>query len=111
MLSSDVLRGYNDAIILSSLLESDSYGYEISKRIRQTSDERYVMKETTLYSALNRMERAGYIDSYAGEITQGKPRTYWKITSEGRTYFADKLDEWELTQDVLNLFLTRKKEN
>lgn len=111
MLSSDVLRGYNDAIILSALMDSDSYGYEISKRIRQTSGEHYTMKETTLYSALNRMERAGYINSYAGEITQGKPRTYWKITSEGMSYFADKLDEWELTQYVLNQFLIRNKEN
>ena len=51
-ISSDVIRGYNDTIILFLLMKKPSYGYEISKQIRQISEEKYVIKETTLYSAL-----------------------------------------------------------
>ena len=52
-ISSDVIRGYNDTIILYLLLDRPSYGYEISKQIRLISEEKYVIKETTLYSALS----------------------------------------------------------
>ena len=45
-ISSDVIRGYNDTIILYLLLKEPSYGYEISKKIRNLSEEKYVIKET-----------------------------------------------------------------
>jgi len=103
-LSSDVLRGYNDTIILSLLQKHDSYGYQLSKMIREASDGRYAMKETTLYSAINRLEKAGLLRSYAGEITRGKPRTYYQLTDTGRTHLAEKLNEWSLTKKVLDVF-------
>lgn len=56
-ISSDVIRGYNDTIILYLLLDRPSYGYEISKQIRLISEEKYVIKETTLYSAFTRLEK------------------------------------------------------
>ena len=57
MISSDVIRGYNDTIILYLLQQNPSYGYEISKQIRTISEEKYIIKETTLYSAFTRMEK------------------------------------------------------
>ncbi|HOM02223.1 MAG TPA: PadR family transcriptional regulator [Acetivibrio sp.] len=105
MISSDVIRGYNDTIILSLLLEGDSYGYEISKNIRLITDDLYVMKETTLYSAFARLEKNGYIKSYYGEETQGKRRTYYRITPEGIKYYKEKCEEWELTKKVINKFV------
>lgn len=105
MISSDVIRGYNDTIILSLLLEGDSYGYEISKSIRQITKEQYVIKETTLYSAFNRLEKNGYIESYYGEETQGKRRTYFRVTAEGITYYKEKCKEWDLTKKVINQFV------
>lgn len=104
MISSDVIRGYNDTIILFLLLEKESYGYEISKHIRELTTERYIMKETTLYSTFNRLEKNGYIISYAGEETKGRKRTYYRITEEGRAYYKEKCEEWRLTQEVINLF-------
>jgi PadR family transcriptional regulator PadR len=44
-ISSDVMRGYNDTIILYFLLEAPSYGYEISHRIRELSEEKYIIKD------------------------------------------------------------------
>lgn len=49
-ISSDVIRGYNDTMILNILMKSPSYGYEISKSIKTISDGKYLIKETTLYS-------------------------------------------------------------
>lgn len=105
MISSDVIRGYNDTIILSLLLEGDSYGYEISKNIRSITNEQYIIKETTLYSAFNRLEKNGYIESYYGEETMGKRRTYFRITPAGITYYKEKCEEWEVTKEVINKFI------
>ena len=56
-ISSDVIRGYNDTMILCILMKGPSYGYEISKQIKTISEEKYVIKESTLYSAFTRMEK------------------------------------------------------
>lgn len=105
MISSDVIRGYNDLIILCLLLSSDSYGYEISKNIRTITNEEYIIKETTLYSAFTRLEKNQLIESYFGEETQGKRRTYYHITKKGISYYKDKCDEWDVTQNVINKFI------
>ena len=70
-ISSDVIRGYNDTMILYLLLDQPSYGYEISKQIRELSDGKYVIKETTLYSAFTRMEKNGYITSFSQVAENG----------------------------------------
>ena len=105
LISSDVIRGYNDTIILSLLLKGDSYGYEISKNIKAITNEEYIIKETTLYSAFNRLEKNGYIVAYPGEETYGKKRTYYKITEEGKKYYEEKCEEWKLTKNVINRFI------
>ncbi len=103
-ISSDVIRGYNDTMILFLLLDAPSYGYEISKRIRSLSEEKYIIKETTLYSAFTRMEKNGYIESYSENAENGKRRTYYRITDMGRNYYNEKCDEWNLTKDVVERF-------
>ena len=44
-ISSDVIRGYNDTMILYLLMQRPSYGYEISKQIKQLTQEKYIIKE------------------------------------------------------------------
>ena len=90
MISSDGIRGYNDAIILSILSKDDSYGYDISKQIRENRFALYY-KETTLYSLHSHVwEKQGLIRSYPGEVTHGKKRTYYQISEAGREFFRSK---------------------
>lgn len=105
MISSDVIRGYNDIIILAILAEGASYGYEISKTIRLRSEDRYIIKETTLYSAFNRLEKNGYIRPFHHEEGDESRRTYYEITETGRTYLKEKKTEWVTTQHVINTFI------
>lgn len=108
-ISSDVIRGYNDTIILYLLLEKPSYGYEISKQIKQLSNEKYVIKETTLYSAFTRMEKNGYVESFSDQDNAaGKRRTYYRITELGRQYYRNKCEEWMLTQEVVEKFILKQ---
>ncbi len=104
-ISSDVIRGYNDTMILYLLWEQPSYGYEISKQIKSLSEEKYIIKETTLYSAFTRMEKNGYVESFSSDENGGKRRTYYRITDAGRQYYKEKCSEWHLTKDVIENFI------
>ena len=105
-ISSDVSRGYNDTMILSILKKEPSYGYEISKQIRMISDGKYIIKETTLYSAFTRMEKNGFIESFVDEdMAGGKKRTYYRLTEAGREHYRAKCEEWKLTKEVIEKFI------
>ena len=107
-ISSDVIRGYNDTMILHILRQAPSYGYEISKSIKSISDEKYLIKETTLYSAFTRMEKNGFIESFVADPDpegNGKKRTYYRITQAGTEYYLSKCEEWQLTKDVVERFI------
>lgn len=108
MIGSDAIRGYNDIIILNLLTDNESYGYEVSKQIAEITGEKYTIKETTLYSAFKRLEKQGYITSFIGTKTNGNQRTYYKITDDGKEYYKEKCEEWEITKEVVDLFI---KEN
>ena len=105
-ISSDIIRGYNDTMILYLLLDRPSYGYEISRTIRKMTDEKYAMKETTLYSAFTRMEKNGFIESFVDEdLAGGKKRTYYRITQAGKEHYRAKCEEWTLTKEVIEKFI------
>lgn len=105
MIGSDVMRGYNELMILFLLNKGDSYGYEISRQIKEISEEKYIMKETTLYSAFTRLEKTGYITSYFGTESNGKRRTYYRITEAGCAFYREKCREWQLVKEVVDKFV------
>ena len=106
-ISSEVIRGYIDVMILRVLLDGDSYGYAISKRITELSENSYSMKETTLYSAFSRLEKLGYLRSYPGSYSGGRERTYYALTSEGSHYYKQKCTEWALTKALISKFIAK----
>ena len=109
-ISSDVIRGYIDVMILRVLYDRDSYGYEISKRITEISEDTYSMKETTLYSAFSRLEKIGYLRSYPGTYSGGRERTYYQMTGDGRLYYRRKCAEWAHTIDLVAKFILKGEE-
>lgn len=94
-ITSDILRGHTETIILKALLEKDSYGYEINKRIQEKTQNQFELKEATLYSAFRRLENEGYITSYWGDETTGARRRYYMITAEGRIYYQKCRQDWD----------------
>jgi PadR family transcriptional regulator PadR len=54
------------------------------------------------------MEKNGYIESFFSEETEtgGKRRTYYRITEAGRTYYQEKCEEWNLTKEVIEKFIS-----
>ena len=105
MISSDIIRGHLDAIILKLIIEKDRYGYEISKEISKRTDNLFEIKEATLYAVFQRLEKNEYIVSYSGQITHGRTRKYYKVTALGREYYTEKAEEWKITKKIINLFM------
>jgi len=105
------MRGYIDLIILRVLYDGDSYGYAISKKVTDISENTYVMKETTLYSAFSRLERLNYVRSYPGLYSGGRERTYYALTNEGLLYYRHKCEEWVATQELISKFMKEGYEN
>lgn len=101
-LSSDLLRGHTDTIVLSILMSKDRYGFEIYNQILQCTNEAYELKETTLYSSYKRLEKEDYISSYWGDETQGARRKYYHINEKGRQLYMQNRLDWEFTQKILN---------
>ena len=105
MVSADAIRGYIDIMILSMLREGPSYAYAMAKQISREAEGSYAIKQTTLYTAVKRLEQAALVSSYPGESATGKARTYYQITPEGRAHLIEKIAEWEQTKTVVDRFI------
>ncbi len=104
-ISSDLLRGHTDTIILKLLMDGDKYGYEISKLIQTNSCGEYELKEATMYSSLKRLEGDGSITSYWGDETQGGRRKYYRITEKGKRVYSENKNNWEYAKRILDQLL------
>lgn len=104
-ITSDLLRGHTDTMILRLLFESDRYGYEIVKLITERSSGEYELKEATMYSSVRRLEADGDIEWYWGDESQGGRRKYFKITEKGKELYAHNKNNWEYAKRVLEKLL------
>lgn len=104
-ISSDLLRGHTDTIILAQLAAGDNYGYEINKNIQQLTAGEYGLKEATLYTAFKRLEQSGFIRSYWGEEGAGARRRYYAITDAGRAHLEESRREWTHTRALLDALI------
>ncbi len=102
-ITSDMIYGYTDGIILRCLLDGDSYGYDLNSSILKKSDQKYELKEATLYTTVRRLEKQGYVTSYWGNESAGARRRYYSITDKGRDYFKQRLQEWNTMKELLDL--------
>ena len=104
-ITSDLIRGHTDAIILAHLKNSDSYGYQINKDILEASENQYEMKEATLYTTFRRLEQTGLITPYWGSEEMGARRRYYTITPAGRTAYTEYKREWEHSKQIIDRLL------
>lgn len=104
-ISADAIRGYVDLMVLSLLRSEDSYAYELVQRITATSGDDYAIKQTTLYSAVKRLEAGGLVFSYAASSPSGKPRIYYRVTEAGLAHYGLKVQEWLNTKIVVDRFI------
>ena len=108
--SGDMLRGHTETIILRILMEGDSYGYEIAKKIVDGGRGIIEVKDATIYTAFRRMEDEGFLATYWGDGVGGARRRYYSITPRGRAFYEEKLREWIKVDEILNTLIKGDRE-
>lgn len=79
-----------DAFVLSIIRQEDTYGYQISQKIKTIVN----LKESTLYPVLRRLQESGYLETYDQEY-QGRNRKYYHITENGKRQQEFYVEEWQ----------------
>ena len=102
---SEILRGLTDTIILAQLAQSDSYGYQINKKISEISNNDFELKEATLYTSFRRLEEKELITSYWGDENSGARRRYYSITEKGKNFYKENQADWQRIQSLVENLL------
>src|ERR1044071_49524 len=93
MPATDRLHGTLDALVLKSLTTGPRHGFGILRWVAERTDDFVRVEEGSLYPALYRMERDGWLDSEWGETEQGRAANFYTITAKGRRQLATETRE------------------
>jgi transcriptional regulator len=91
----ELLQGTLDMLILQTLQWGAQHGYGIGQALRAQSGEVLHVETGSLYPALHRMERQGWIGSKWGHTEQNQRAKYYRITAEGKKQLARDRSKWE----------------
>ena len=101
----ELLPGTLHMLVLKTLLAGPRHGYGIAKRIRQASDDVLEVQEGSLYPALHRMEKRGWISSEWGVSEANRRAKYYRLTRTGRARLRAQETEWGRYADAIERVL------
>ena len=103
-----LLHGTLDALILKTLTGGPRHGYAIAKFIEDTSAGTVTVEEGSLYPALYRMERRGWLEAEWGESELGRRAKLYRLTRQGRAQLVAETEIWRLfTAGVSKILLAQ----
>jgi len=98
---SELLQGTLHMLILKALERGPLHGYAIVRRIEESSDAFLRVEEGSLYPALHRMERRGWIESEWGASESNRRAKFYELTNSGRRQLREELAGWERTRTAI----------
>ena len=101
----DLLPGTLDLLILRTLQPQSLHGWAISERIQQVSKEVLQVPQGSLYPALHRLERRGWIRAQWGTSDNNRRAKYYELTRAGRKQLETELAAWERLTHAVALIL------
>ena len=90
-----LLKGTVDLLILRSLTQGASHGYEVSRWVRERTDGVLTLEDAALYQALHRLESDGWIASTWGVSENNRRAKYYELTMKGRRRLRDAVAGWK----------------
>jgi PadR family transcriptional regulator, regulatory protein PadR len=91
----ELLQGTLDLLILRTLLPGPTHGHEIMKAIRQSSGDVLQVEQGSLYPALHRLIKRGWIAFDHGTSENNRRAKFYQLTSEGRKQLTVETTRWE----------------
>jgi PadR family transcriptional regulator, regulatory protein PadR len=98
----DYLPGTLETLILKTLARGPMHGYGIARWIEDATDEALPVEEGSLYPALYRMEKRGWIDAEWGTSELGRRAKFYRLTRQGRQQVAEDTKAWALFAQAVN---------
>lgn len=100
-LGKDLVAASATPLVLAILMEGDSYGYAIIKRVATLSGGHLQWTDGMLYPVLHRLERQGLVSTKWGTSDSGRKRKYYRITKDGRLQLVAQRQQWQVVDDTL----------
>src|SRR5262250_4030354 len=91
---SDLLQGTLDLLILKVLTLGPNHGYGISQRLRQISEDVLRVQQGSLYPALHRLEKRGWLEATWRQAESGRQAKFYKLSAKGRKQLAQEELTW-----------------
>jgi transcriptional regulator len=101
----DLLQGTLDMLILKIVALGPVHGYGISQRIRQISKAVLNVQQGSLYPALHRLEKRGWLVSEWGDSENGREAKFYKLSAKGRRQLATEEASWNRLSQAVELIL------
>jgi len=102
---SELLQGTLDMLILKIVALGPVHGYGISHRIRQISKDVLQVQQGSLYPALHRLERRGWLDATWGQSENGREAKFYKLSAKGRRQLATEESNWQRLAGAVTLIM------
>jgi PadR family transcriptional regulator PadR len=103
--NSDLLRGALEPVVLELIVGGATYGYEIARAVQQASGGQLLAQEGTLYPALHRLEKRGYLRAVWKTSKQGRKRKHYALTAEGRRHLEAQREQWKAFSQTVSRIL------
>lgn len=91
----DLVQGTVDLLIMKAIALEPLHGWAIAQRIRQLSTDVLQIQQGSLYPALQRLERNGWITATWGTSDNNRRARFYRLTRAGRTHLEKELAVWE----------------
>jgi PadR family transcriptional regulator PadR len=101
----DLLQGTLDLLILKTLALEPIHGYGVAQRIQQISKDVFRVNQGSLYPALRRLERKGWIEAEWRDSENNRRARYYKLTRSGRKQLGEETREWERLAEAVTRIL------
>jgi len=101
----DLPQGTLDLLILKAIALEPQHGWAISERIQQISKDALKVTQGSLYPALHRLERRGWIKAEWDVSDNNRRAKYYELTKKGRRQLDEQTDAWRSLTAAINLLL------
>jgi len=91
---SDLLQGTLDMLILKIVTLGPIHGYGISQRLRQISQDVLLVQQGSLYPALHRLEKRGWLAAEWGESENGRQAKFYRLSAKGKQQLKKEESNW-----------------
>lgn len=102
---SDLLQGTLDVLLLKIVALGPLHGYGIAQRIRQISKAVLQVQQGSLYPALHRLEKRGWLRAEWGEAETGHEAKFYSLTKAGRKQLHTETSNWDRLSEAVTLIL------